>query len=163
MLISRVIIRGRPVYVQVGDDRISLVPEVVAWRIRLGLRLSLRLVAPSAVYLIDAAGVRRLDARRRSSLDLHDDREVGGQDSPDAEVRWAHLVAHTAAGVRPANPQEVEWVFGEPRQLGDRWIMPVSSARRLESRRGLIKMATQRVGVFVIGEGRARVVRAPGG
>ncbi|HEX8599349.1 MAG TPA: hypothetical protein VF952_12635 [Chloroflexia bacterium] len=57
------IIRGTPIYVARGDERIALVPEVRALRrnFRRGASsLTLTAIGPAAVYIIDRRGVRRL-------------------------------------------------------------------------------------------------------
>ncbi len=56
-------IRGTPIYVTRGDERIALVPEVQTRRLRFQtgpLPPTLIAVDPWAVYVIDRHGVRRL-------------------------------------------------------------------------------------------------------
>ncbi|HEX8229903.1 MAG TPA: hypothetical protein VF826_11405 [Chloroflexia bacterium] len=60
---ARTIIRGTPIYVAQGSERIALVPEVRLVRRRFRARsssLTLTALGPAAVYVIDGAGVRRL-------------------------------------------------------------------------------------------------------
>ena len=57
------LIRGTPIYVARGDERIALVPEIRAIRKRFRAgppSITLTALDPSAVYLIDRQGVRRL-------------------------------------------------------------------------------------------------------
>ncbi|MDQ6695013.1 MAG: hypothetical protein M3014_11445 [Chloroflexota bacterium] len=53
--------RGSPLYIRTGQQIISLVPEAMWHEIRV-LDFSVRLVRPTAIYVIDDVGVTRLEA-----------------------------------------------------------------------------------------------------
>ena len=60
---GKLMLRGTPIYANRGDEKIALVPEIRLSRKRLGKRLSnhaLTSLDPSALYLIDQSGVKRL-------------------------------------------------------------------------------------------------------
>jgi hypothetical protein len=60
------VLRGTPIYVNRGGEKIALVPEIRLSRKRLGKRFSNRALTsldPSALYLIDQHGVKRLTLR----------------------------------------------------------------------------------------------------
>ena len=60
---GKLVLRGTPIYVNRGGERIALVPEIRLSRNRVGKRFSnhaLTSLDPSALYLIDQSGVKRL-------------------------------------------------------------------------------------------------------
>jgi hypothetical protein len=57
------VLRGTPIYLTIGQERIALVPEVrrTGRKLRRGLATrSLITLTPSALYVIDRRGVRRV-------------------------------------------------------------------------------------------------------
>ncbi|HEY0070375.1 MAG TPA: hypothetical protein VGE04_10440 [Chloroflexia bacterium] len=60
---GKLMLRGTPIYANSGGEKIALVPEIRLSRKRLGKRFSNRALTsldPSALYLIDQHGVKRL-------------------------------------------------------------------------------------------------------
>jgi hypothetical protein len=62
--------RGRPIYVTSGDKAISLVPEITSRQWRVGGRsrnVTMHILKPFAVYVINAEGVHRLNFRDKQA------------------------------------------------------------------------------------------------
>lgn len=110
--------RSGPIYVRSGGKVISLVEEMDTREIRLPtLRVRLRLLSPSALYVIDERGVERLGFRQAGV--------------------WSHLVmwsiiSNLSKTNKEHQSRQALSVFGKPHAIGNKTLIPVRSVLHME-------------------------------
>lgn len=149
--------RSGPVYLRSGGKVISLVEEIEAREIRLPtLRARLQQFVPSALYVIGERGVERIGFR-----------SIGV---------WGHLAMRLgrfaiynpdSANKERQPPQRLS-VFGKPRRIGDKTLIPVRSVLYiselgpLTDSSAVLTTSARRIAMIEVKGGKVRVRPTPG-
>jgi hypothetical protein len=149
--------RSGPIYLRSGGKVISLVEEIKAREIRLPiLRARLQQFVPSALYVIDEKGVERIGFKNTGV--------------------WGHLVMrpgrlttyHANSANKERQSPQGAWVFGKPRAVGNKTLIPVRSVLHISEPGSLTgssavpTTSARRIAMIEVSGGKVRVQPTPG-